>query len=277
MKNLICILVVLVTLSLVAGCGGNSPIAMPPSTSTLQPTDTPTPKPTNTPIPTQTPTPTKTATPTATAEPTDTPTPIHTATPVPPTATPTPTPTRGFLLLPFSCNVPWWHIHSYYDLDSNEGSIRDYLGRTDKWGCVGDLWTNVDAVCDNNYSVDFVLPEETPIRNATIYPGVVEFAENRGGAAGNIILLDHSAYGLPFKTEYAHLRRIADGIGPGVTVQPGQVIGYARGDTDTNLGLFEKGAASGGYDLAVDPFRDTLDPSSKGYWTIDNSPQCQQP
>jgi len=212
--------------------------------------------------------------------PTETPEPTDTPTPIPPTAMPTiippsPTPKGGFLLLPFHCDVSWWHIHSYFDLDPNEGSIRDYLGRTDRWGCVGDLWTNTDATCDGHQGVDFVLPEGTEIVNATTYCGIVEFAEDKGDRIGNVILIDHSACGLPFKTEYAHLRSMM--VTAGERVEPGQVIGTARGDTDTHLGLYKARAAAGGYDLPVDPYKDVLDPNDVGYWTVENSPQCQQP
>jgi hypothetical protein len=175
--------------------------------------------------------------------------------------------TSGVLKLPFNEDIKLI-VHSYFDLDSAKGKIRNYLGNT-KIGCVGDLWTNINVTCDNHSGVDFVLPANTEIQNASIYPGIVEFAEYRNGI-GNIILIDHSSFGLDYKTEYAHLKDII--VKKGDIISNGQIIGHAMGNTDTHFGFYEIGAASGGYDLPVDPFRDTLTQSSLGYWVIDNQP-----
>lgn len=102
MKNVICILAVLVSLSLVAGCGGSNLTATLPPTSTpklaatLAPMDTP--KPTNTP----TSVPTPTSTPTATLTPTKTPM---------PTRTPTPTPRALSPVRPVDSSVPLYHAY----------------------------------------------------------------------------------------------------------------------------------------------------------------------
>jgi predicted small lipoprotein YifL len=91
MKRPVRILIVLVVLSLIAGCGGKSATATPEPTNTPRPTDTP--EPTSTPLPTDTPVPTDTPEPTNTPTPTLTPTQTPTRTPKPTsTSTPTPTP-----------------------------------------------------------------------------------------------------------------------------------------------------------------------------------------
>ncbi len=52
--------------------------------------------------------------------------------------------------------------------------------------------------------------------------GVVEYA-GRNGAYGRYIRIRHNG---TYKTAYAHMRRIAKGLRPGVRVRQGQVIGF---------------------------------------------------
>lgn len=77
--------------------------------------------------------------------------------------------------------------------------------------------------------VDFAAPRGTPILAAG--SGVVERA-NRYGGYGNYIRLRHTD---GYKTAYAHMRRFARGIRPGVRVRQDQVIGYV-GSTGASTG-----------------------------------------
>ncbi|MEQ8666645.1 MAG: peptidoglycan DD-metalloendopeptidase family protein [Rhodospirillales bacterium] len=77
--------------------------------------------------------------------------------------------------------------------------------------------------------VDFAAPSGTPIYAAG--DGVVEFA-GRNGGYGNLIRIRHNS---EYKTQYAHLRAFAKGIGAGKRVRQGQVIGYV-GTTGRSTG-----------------------------------------
>ncbi|MEL0003278.1 MAG: M23 family metallopeptidase [Rhodospirillales bacterium] len=68
--------------------------------------------------------------------------------------------------------------------------------------------------------VDFAAPSGTPIRAAG--DGVVRRSGWNGGY-GRYVRIRHNSI---YQTAYAHMRRIAKGIRPGVRVQQGQVIGY---------------------------------------------------
>lgn len=76
---------------------------------------------------------------------------------------------------------------------------------------------------------DFGAPTGTPVRAGG--NGTVELA-GRNGSLGVAIVLKH---GPRYKTLYAHMSRIADGIIPGVQVNQGQVIGYV-GSTGRSTG-----------------------------------------
>ncbi len=77
--------------------------------------------------------------------------------------------------------------------------------------------------------VDYGAPIGTPIR--AVADGTVMFA-GRKGANGNLIVLDHAN---GFKTLYAHLHSIADGIHPGAKVSKKTVIGEV-GNTGRSTG-----------------------------------------
>lgn len=77
--------------------------------------------------------------------------------------------------------------------------------------------------------VDWAAPPGTPILAAG--RGVVEVAQ-RKGAYGNYVRLKHAN---GYQTAYAHMRRFAAGIRPGVKVRQGQVIGYV-GSTGLSSG-----------------------------------------
>src|SRR5262249_44011487 len=68
--------------------------------------------------------------------------------------------------------------------------------------------------------VDFAAPRGTPVR--AVASGKVTFAGRQSGY-GNIVCIDHPG---PYDTAYAHLERIAKGLGQGNQVERGQVIGY---------------------------------------------------
>jgi len=68
--------------------------------------------------------------------------------------------------------------------------------------------------------VDFAAPSGTPIRAAG--DGVIRRAGWNGGY-GRYVRIRHNSI---YQTAYAHMRRIAKGIKPGVRVQQGQIIGY---------------------------------------------------
>jgi murein DD-endopeptidase MepM/ murein hydrolase activator NlpD len=77
--------------------------------------------------------------------------------------------------------------------------------------------------------VDFGAPTGTPIRAAG--NGVVDLA-GRHGTYGNTIVLKH---GEKYKTLYAHMSRLAQGIHAGSRVNQGQIIGYV-GTTGRSTG-----------------------------------------
>jgi murein DD-endopeptidase MepM/ murein hydrolase activator NlpD len=77
--------------------------------------------------------------------------------------------------------------------------------------------------------MDFAAPRGTPIYAAG--DGVVEKA-GRNGSFGNYIRLRHNG---SYKTAYAHMRNIANGVKSGKRVKQGQVIGYV-GTTGRSTG-----------------------------------------
>jgi len=77
--------------------------------------------------------------------------------------------------------------------------------------------------------LDFAAPSGSPIKAAG--DGVVEFAKY-GRTFGNNVRLRHANN---YKTRYAHMRRFARGIRPGVRVKQGQIIGYV-GTTGMSTG-----------------------------------------
>ena len=77
--------------------------------------------------------------------------------------------------------------------------------------------------------VDFAAPSGTPIYAAG--DGVVEFAARNGGY-GKFIRIRHNS---DYKTQYAHLKSFAKGVGSGKRVRQGQVIGYV-GTTGRSTG-----------------------------------------
>lgn len=77
--------------------------------------------------------------------------------------------------------------------------------------------------------VDFGVPHGTPIKAAG--SGLVE-AAGRGGAYGIMVKLQHDG---GYRTLYAHMSRLAEGMRPGVKVKQGQIIGYV-GSTGRSTG-----------------------------------------
>jgi len=77
--------------------------------------------------------------------------------------------------------------------------------------------------------LDFAAPRGTPIKASG--DGVVEFAAY-GRSYGNNVRLRHANN---YKTKYAHMKRFARGIRPGVRVKQGQIIGYV-GTTGMSTG-----------------------------------------
>ncbi len=77
--------------------------------------------------------------------------------------------------------------------------------------------------------IDFAAPSGTPIKAAG--DGVIEMA-GRNGGYGNYIRIRHNS---EYKTAYAHMSRLASGIGAGTRVRQGQTIGYV-GTTGASTG-----------------------------------------
>jgi murein DD-endopeptidase MepM/ murein hydrolase activator NlpD len=77
--------------------------------------------------------------------------------------------------------------------------------------------------------LDFAAPSGTPIKAAG--DGVVELASYSKSYGKNIRL----RHGGQYKTRYAHMRRFARGMRPGVRVKQGQIIGYV-GSTGMSTG-----------------------------------------
>lgn len=77
--------------------------------------------------------------------------------------------------------------------------------------------------------IDFAVPTGTPIQAAG--DGTVDMA-GFNGSYGNYVRLRH---GSGFGTAYAHMSRIAAGIGPGKRVSQGQIIGFV-GSTGRSTG-----------------------------------------
>lgn len=77
--------------------------------------------------------------------------------------------------------------------------------------------------------IDFAVPTGTPIQAAG--DGTIEIA-GFNGSYGNYVRLRH---GSGFGTAYAHMSRIAAGIGPGKRVSQGQIIGFV-GSTGRSTG-----------------------------------------
>lgn len=78
--------------------------------------------------------------------------------------------------------------------------------------------------------VDFPTPVGTPLYATG--DGTVSFAGQRSGY-GNVLEVDHPLAGK--MTRFAHLSRVAPGIGPGTAVRRGQVIAYS-GNTGLSTG-----------------------------------------
>jgi murein DD-endopeptidase MepM/ murein hydrolase activator NlpD len=77
--------------------------------------------------------------------------------------------------------------------------------------------------------VDFGVPQGTPIKAAG--SGVVEEA-GRSGAYGIMVKVGHEG---GYRTLYAHMSRLAEGLRPGAKVNQGQIIGYV-GSTGRSTG-----------------------------------------
>jgi murein DD-endopeptidase MepM/ murein hydrolase activator NlpD len=80
-----------------------------------------------------------------------------------------------------------------------------------------------------HHGIDYAASMGTPIR--AVGDGVVGKA-GWGGGYGNVVEIRHSrGYG----SRYAHMRRFAEGIRPGVRVKQGQLIGFV-GSTGLSTG-----------------------------------------
>lgn len=95
--------------------------------------------------------------------------------------------------------------------------------------------------------VDYAAPKGTPIKAAG--DGKVTFAGNKGGYGKTIIIAHADGY----KTLYAHLNRIANGIRAGVTVKQGKLIGTVGSSglstgPHLHLGLYKN-------ERAIDPLK----------------------
>ncbi len=134
---------------------------------------------------------------------------------------------------------------AYYRFTTPDDGLTDYYDETGRSATKGLLRTPVSGArltssfgmrkhpllgySKMHAGVDFGVPHGTPIKAAG--SGLVETA-GRGGAYGIMAQIQHSG---GYRTLYAHMSRLAEGIRPGVKVRQGQIIGYV-GSTGRSTG-----------------------------------------
>ncbi|MDP9139086.1 MAG: M23 family metallopeptidase, partial [Pseudomonadota bacterium] len=134
---------------------------------------------------------------------------------------------------------------SYYRFTTPDDGHTDYFDETGRSATKGLLRTPVSGArltsgfgmrkhpllgySKMHAGVDFGVPHGTPIKAAG--SGVIETA-GRGGAYGNMVKIQHDG---GYRTLYAHMSRIAEGIRQGGKVNQGQIIGYV-GSTGRSTG-----------------------------------------
>ncbi|MFN2160182.1 MAG: M23 family metallopeptidase [Anaerolineales bacterium] len=181
--------------------------------------------------------------------------------------------TQGYLTDPFSCQdrerIAETH---WYDLEPATGQVRNYKGETAmEYGSEGRTADGHQAVDwgNSNRNVIGIL-----VRAAA--PGIVAFAGEDITLHGNcrMVTLAHPDTG--HRTGYVHLDTIL--VVDGQELKRGQIIG-TLGDSCTEWPhlhfTFNPGWDPENQNWSnKDPFRDTQDPASFTWWTVDNQPVC---
>lgn len=121
----------------------------------------------------------------------------------------------------------------YYDQDGNS-LARQFLKSPLTYKYISTQYTNsrinpVTKTVDTHKAIDYAAPAGTPIVASA--DGKVVYADWKGGYGIDVEINHEGSY----KTLYAHLSRIANGIKNGVEVKQGQVIGYV-GSTGISTG-----------------------------------------
>jgi murein DD-endopeptidase MepM/ murein hydrolase activator NlpD len=184
---------------------------------------------------------------------------------------------QGFLTDIFSCpdrrKITKFHG---YDLDPTSGAVRNYLGDT---SILNHTDQGPPGTEDNHHAVDWGGKYSSlvglPVRAAA--PGVVSFAGTYQTWQGvcMVVSVAHPATDGNI-TGYVHLDKIL--VRDRQTVLRGQIIGTLGSSCTTwpHVHFFLRNSDNQQVDRweGVDPFRDTQDPTSLGWWTVDNHPVC---
>lgn len=177
---------------------------------------------------------------------------------------------QGYLTDPFACRDRERITETHgFDLDPNVGSVRDYLGQTSM------EFTSSGRLADNHRAIDWGNNNRNviglPVRAAA--PGIVTFVGEDYTKHGNcrMVTLAHPDTG--HRTGYVHLDKIL--VNDRQEVQRGQILG-TLGDSCTDWPHLHF-TFSPGWEadfLNMSPYRDTMDPESFTWWTVDNEPVC---
>jgi murein DD-endopeptidase MepM/ murein hydrolase activator NlpD len=153
---------------------------------------------------------------------------------------------HGYLTLPIATIET--DSRTYPDLDSREGYIRDWKGGKQTY--------------DGHAGIDFQLPRGARILAAA--PGeVIDLIFNE--LWGNTVAIRDSNGVI---THYRQLDSWAVKLNQ--KISRGELIGYCGSHLHFQFGTDKRGGRF------IDPYKDLLDPSSLGYWTIKNDPQYPQ-
>ncbi len=122
---------------------------------------------------------------------------------------------------------------SYYDENGN-ALTKQFLKSPVQYSYISTKYTNsrinpVTKKIDTHKAIDYAAPAGTPILASA--DGTVTYADWKGGYGIDVEV----QHGNSYKTLYAHLSRIAQGVVNGATVTQGQVIGYV-GSTGISTG-----------------------------------------
>lgn len=183
--------------------------------------------------------------------------------------------TQGYLTDPFSCQdrARITETHAY-DLDPEKGKVRNYKGDTSM------EFTSSGRTTDNHQAIDWGNSNRNviglPVRAAA--PGIVAFVGEDYTTHGNCRMVTIAHPDTGHKTGYVHLEKIL--VNDKQEVQRGQILG-TLGDSCTEWPhlhfTFNPGWDSGSDDWSnKNPYRDTQDPESFTWWTVDNQPVCLQ-
>jgi murein DD-endopeptidase MepM/ murein hydrolase activator NlpD len=180
---------------------------------------------------------------------------------------------QGYLTDPFSCPDRERITETHdYDLDPAPDKVRNYKGETAmEYGSGGRTADGHQAVDWGNSNRNVI---GIPVRAAA--PGIVVFAGEDVTLHGNcrMVTLAHPDTG--HKTGYVHLDKIL--VQDGQVLKRGQILG-TLGESCTDWPhlhfTFNPGWNPGDLNWSnKNPYRDTQDPDSYTWWTVDNQPVC---